>query len=145
MAAIDLNLDPTVRQLRQFGLIGLFAVPLIGWLIAGKPTPESWLPVHTKWVGACAAVGGVMGLLALSRPMMLKWIFVGLSIVTFPIGLLMGELLLFAIYVLAFLPMAIIFRLIGRDALDRTLKPDAESYWQAKPRPKDATSYFRQS
>ena len=94
MAAIELNLNPTTKQLRQFGLIGLFALPLIGWLFAGKPTAASWHPAHTQWVGAFAAVGGVMGLLALIRPTFLKWVFIGLSIVTFPIGFVLGEVLM---------------------------------------------------
>ena len=145
MAAIELNLNPTTKQLRQFGLIGLFALPLIGWLFAGKPTAASWLPAHTQWVGAFAAVGGVMGLLALIRPTFLKWVFIGLSIVTFPIGFVLGEVLMFAIYMFTFLPMAMIFRMIGRDALDHKLESDVDSYWQAKQQPKDAASYFRQS
>ena len=145
MAAVELNLDPDKKQLMQFGLIGLVALPLIAWLFNGKPTPATWEVIHTQRIGPCAAIGAVMGMLGLIRPTLLKWVFVGASLVTFPIGFVLGEVLMFAIYLVAFAPMALLFKIIGRDALGRSLKPNAESYWQPKQQPKDLSSYYRQS
>jgi hypothetical protein len=48
-------------------------------------------------------------------------------------------------YFVIFLPVAIVFRLIGRDALQRVLNRSAATYWQPKRQAADARSYFRQS
>lgn len=85
------------------------------------------------------------GTLAAIQPTWLKWVFVTASLITFPIGLVVGEVVMFSVFVLAFLPIALIFRWIGRDALQRKIDKDATTYWQKKSKPKDAASYFRQS
>lgn len=144
MAAIELNLNPTDKQLRQFGLIGLCALPIIGWLFSGKPTAV-WEPFHLQRIAIFAGVGVAMGLAGFIHPRLLKWLFVGASIITFPIGFVLGEVIMFTIYVTAFVPMALLFRLIGRDALERGIDREAKSYWQSKPQPKNAASYYRQS
>ena len=145
MAAVDLNLNPSDKQLRQFGLIALFALPVLGWLFLGRPTPSTWLPMHTQRIGLMAGVGVLAGLAGWLRPSLLKWIFVALSVVTFPIGFVIGEVLLGTIFLIAFLPMALLFRVIKRDALQRELDRDAPTYWQAKQQPKNVTSYYKQS
>ena len=43
-----------------------------------------------------------------------------------------------------FTPMALVFRLIGRDALARR-RVNAQTYWAPKAAPTDVKSYFRQS
>jgi len=145
MAAVELNLNPTDRQLRQFGFIGLVAVPLLGWLFAGKPMPSTWGTANlTTWYGFIA-VAGVLGVLAFIKPSLLKWLFVAASVVTFPIGFVLGEIVMFTIYIVAFAPMALLFRIIGRDALQREIAKDATTYWQPKQQAKDASSYYRQS
>lgn len=145
MAAIDLNLDPSDKQLRQFGLISLVALPLLGWLFMGKPMPASWEAIHTQRIGALAVVGLVAGLAAWLRPGLLKWIFVAISVVTFPIGFVLGEVIMVAIFAIAFVPMALLFRVVRRDALQRNIDRTADTYWQAKEQPKNTTSYYRQS
>jgi hypothetical protein len=40
--------------------------------------------------------------------------------------------------------MAFLFRVMGRDALQRRIDRDAKSYWQPKAQPRDAGSYYRQ-
>jgi len=43
-----------------------------------------------------------------------------------------------------FTPVALVFRLIGRDALSRRRRPDLDSYWQPKPPAAGPRSYFKQ-
>jgi hypothetical protein len=131
----ELNRRPTQRQLRQFGVVCLVAFPLLGWLWGGGPVA----------IGVLAAVGLVLAIVGLAVPRALAPVFVGLSMVTIPIGLVVGELALLFIFVALFLPLGLVFRLIGRDALE--LKPDrsAETYWRAKRRPDGVARYYRQS
>ena len=145
MAAVELNYNPTSKQLRQFGYIGMCALPVLGWLLAGKPMPSTWEASDTQFVGFFAAIGAASGALAAAKPTWLKWIFVAASVITFPIGFVLGEVIMFSIYLIAFAPMAILFRIIGRDALQRDIQRNADSYWQEKQQPSQSASYYRQS
>ena len=145
MAAVELNYNPTSKQLRQFGYIGMCALPILGWLFAGKPMLSTWEATDTQFVGIFAAIGAIFGVLAAAKPTLLKWVFIAASVITFPIGFVLGEVIMFTIYLIAFAPMAILFRVIGRDALQRDIQRDSESYWQEKRKPDGAASYYRQS
>ena len=43
-----------------------------------------------------------------------------------------------------FTPIGLVFRLIGRDPLQRARRAGVESYWAPKPAPADVRSYFKQ-
>lgn len=61
-----------------------------------------------------------------------------------PIGLVIGEVAILSIYYAVFLPIGLVFRLCGRDTLQRSFDRQAASYWQSKERPKSAAQYYRQ-
>lgn len=145
MAAIRINWNPSDRQLRQFGLIGLAAVPVLGWVFSGSPPPATWVDEPAMLMIGGAIGGLVLGLLGWLRPGSLKLIFIGMTLAAFPIGLVLSELIMLLIYITIFVPVALIFRCIGRDALHRQLDRGATTYWTLKKAPKDAESYFRQS
>jgi hypothetical protein len=135
MALIEFNRNPTDRQLRQFGSICIFALPLLTWL---------WTR-NTSWAGYAGIFGTILCGTGLLLPKLLKPVFLGLTIVTMPIGLVVGELAMLTIYLGLFLPMAIVFRLIGRDSLDRRSDKNPETFWKARQQPGSTRSYFRQS
>ncbi|HVU86613.1 MAG TPA: hypothetical protein VHD36_04795 [Pirellulales bacterium] len=145
MALVDVNWKPTGRQLRQFGVMALVALPLAGWLFTGKPWPAEATRTQATVIGALAALGALAAVLAFVRPQTLRWPFVGATLLALPIGLVVGEVVLAVIYFGLFLPVSMIFRLMGRDALDRRIDRKAKSYWQPKTRPTGPESYFRQS
>ncbi|QDU62996.1 hypothetical protein Pan216_38700 [Planctomycetes bacterium Pan216] len=134
MKLIGMNWSPNDRQLRQFGLIAAVALPLIAWLWGGG----------SGWIVAGGAVGTALAAIGWLAPRALKPLFLGLSLVTLPIGLVVGELVLAAIYFGLFMPIAILFRLVGRDALERRIDRSATTYWQPKKRPAGPASYFNQ-
>ncbi len=134
MKLVEMNWNPTDRQLRQFGVITLVALPGLGWLWGGSPTT----------IGVLAAVGAVLAAVGLLFPQGLKPVFVGLSLLTSPIGIVVGEMAMILIYFSTFLPMAILFRLMKRDRLQRKLDRQAETYWQPKQQPAGPRSYYRQ-
>jgi hypothetical protein len=43
-----------------------------------------------------------------------------------------------------FAPIGLVFRLLGRDPLQRSRTPARESYWVPKPAPTNLRSYFQQ-
>lgn len=133
MKLVEMNWRPTDRQLRQFGAIGLIALPLLGWL---------W-SAGILGIGILAAIGLLLAALGLVYPQSLRPIFVGLSLVSLPIGCVVSELALLVVFYGVFLPIGLLLRLLGRDPLDRKLDAQARSYWQPKKPPAGAASYFR--
>ena len=132
---IDIQWQPTDRQLRQFGLIALVALPLAGGL---------WGRGAAGVIAGTAALGAACAAAGLLRPRWLKPLFVGLSIVAAPVGLVVGELSMALIFFGVFLPIALVFRVLRRDALGLKMERWQPSFWEAKPPAKGPESYFRQ-
>lgn len=132
---VEMNWNPTERQLRQFGLISLAALPFLGWF---------W-GLGITAVGILASLGAVSCLLGLLYPRSLKYPFIGLCLLSLPIGIVMGEVMMAVAFVTIFVPLALVFRWLGRDALERAWDPNTKSYWQPKAAAVDARSYLRQS
>ncbi|MGL4462926.1 MAG: hypothetical protein ACRC1K_12320 [Planctomycetia bacterium] len=126
--------NPTDRQLRQFGWLCLPVLPLLCWWFGG--------PAAVVAVGGAA--GAVIAAVSVIRPRLLGPVFVASCVIAWPIGRVVGEATTAAVYFLVVTPTALTFRLIGRDALDRRLRPEAASYWRPRPRTTDARRYFRQ-
>lgn len=136
MALLDFNFHPTNRQLRQFGAVCTVALPLVTWLWTKNPQAAGW----------AAGIGFLLCGVGLVLPRLLKPVFVGLTIATIPIGLVVGELAMLLIYFGLFLPMAILFRMIGRDSLDRrTVSTDSATFWKPRSAPSSIRKYYQQS
>jgi hypothetical protein len=131
---IPIQWNPSDRQLRQFGLAALAALPLLGWVwTAGAAAAVLW----------SAAAGLAVAAFGLLRPGGLRPLFIGLSLAAFPIGMAVSELCLGLLFFCVFLPVGLLFRLLGRDSLARRFDPPAASYWQPKKQPTGAAGYFR--
>lgn len=135
MKLIQINRDPSDRQLRQFGLIALVALPAVTWF---------WIGGNVPLIAGMGAAGALLAGVGWFRPQALRPIFVGLCYLFLPIGLVVGELALLTIYLTVFAPMGLLFRLFGRDRLHRSFEPSASTYWQEKRQPGGAASYLRQ-
>ena len=136
---IKLQLNPEAKILRQFAWVSLFAFPLVSWILC-----HLTLGLSSSWVYGVASVGVVVlltelvGLHAVPR-----LIFRTLVILSFPIGLVVFTVVTAAVYYLVFTPMALAFRIIGRDALNRGLDSNTKSYWEERPPTRPASSYFK--
>ncbi len=133
----DLPRNPSAKVLRQFAGAWLVFFLVLGaqqWFIKGRPQLGAAI--------ATAAVGiGVLGLL---RPAAVKWIFVGWMMLAFPIGWLVSQAALLLLFYGMLTPVALFFRLTGRDPLRRRLSPGEPSYWTPKEQPQDMRRYLRQ-
>jgi hypothetical protein len=134
MAVFRINTNPGQRQLRQFGLLCIVLLPLIAWGWGGSGSI----------IQTTAMIGAGLGLLGIFAPKLLKPVFIGLVLVSFPIGLIVGELVLLMIFVGVFLPMALLFRMIGRDALQRRMSVQSETFWVPRNAPANVRRYFQQ-
>ncbi len=136
MRLFEVPWNPSDRQLRQFGAIALVALPALAWLwTSGGPA----LVLGAAGLGVAAAVVGWV------RPRWLRPVFVGLCLITMPIGMVVSEVVLLVVFYSMFVPLGLLFRVAGRDSLQRKLDPKATSYWQPKRQPSGPASYLRQS
>ena len=136
MSLIEANWNPTTRQLQQFGALCMIALPAVTWF---------WFPEKTQVITGAAIAGVVAAVTGFVYPKAMLPLFVALMIVATPIGMVVGELAMLAIYYSVFLPIGLLFRVMNRDRLDRSFLPDTESYWSPKQKPKSLSSYYRQS
>lgn len=135
MKLVEMNWKPSDRQLSQFGLISLAAFPVLGWM---------W-HADGRTIAGLTTLGATLAVAGLFRPQSLKFPFLGLTLLTLPIGLVVGEVVMLVCYFTLFLPLGMIFRLMGRDALQRNFNREASTYWQPKTQPAGSASYLRQS
>jgi hypothetical protein len=136
MIAIQWN--PERKQLRQFaGLWFPAFCALLGWIIGVKS--GQWTAVKMGW-----AVCGLLSVAGIVDPPAIRPIFVGLILLTYPIGWVVSHLLLGAIYYLLFLPIGLVLRITGHDPL-QLKPPPGNTLWKTPVGKTDAASYLRQS
>jgi len=135
---ISIPWNPERKQLRQFAGIWFPAFcALLGWIIGEKS--GRWEAVQMAWAGC-----GLLALFGVFHPPFIRPMFVGLILLTYPIGWVISHLLLGAIFYLLFLPIGLVLRLTGHDPLQ--LKPPAgNSLWKTPVGKKDPASYLQQS
>lgn len=134
MSLIQINLDPSQRQLKQFALLSAVMFPGLAWLWGGG--------VNT--VLTCGIIGAALAVFSFVLPQVVKPVFVGLSLLLTPIGLVLGEVFMFLAYYSTFLPIGLCFKLIGRDRLQRKIDRSCETYWMDKKTPTSPERYFQQ-
>ncbi len=137
MTIADFNIKPSAKMLREFGIIALFGFGLVGALLGLKW--EAWTASYVLW-----ALGAVSFVLALVQPRLLLPLYVVLMVVAFPIGFVISNVILLALYFGLFTPFSMVFRLIGRDTMKRKFEPEAESYWIKRTGSTPASQRFKQ-
>lgn len=143
---IEIDFNPDDKTLRHFGwiaLAGFGGVAALAWFELlifsfGLGAARPWV------AGICGGVGLIAAFFSLVYPKANKPIFVGLAVITFPIGFVLSHVILGILFYGLIAPVALLFRAIGRDSMHRSYAPDAASYWSEcrAERPRD--SYFKQ-
>jgi len=140
MSLVEVNWKPDKRQLRIFGLVG----SAVFCALAGAATWKSreggaGIALIASW-----AVIGVWTAMAVLAPRVLRPIYVLITAVSLPIGIVVSFVLLAVVYFVVFTPIALVFRLTGRDALHRRFEPGARTYWTPRRPTGDVKRYYRQ-
>lgn len=143
---VEINFNPDTKTLRQFGVIAfvgfgiLAALAYYEKLIFAFGLGDARAPV----VGTFVALGSLALLLSLIAPRANRVLYVGLTLLAFPIGFVLSYLIMGTLYFLIIGPIAVAFRLFGRDSMHRSYDPDADTYWSTARPPRDKESYFHQ-
>ena len=148
MPLLSVNWNPDRKQCRRFGWACLVACGALGaWAFVRHSVFGIGLSPDGGRVAGLALWGaaGACGVLSAAAPGALRWLYVGLTLITFPIGLVVSHVVVGVIFYLVFTPLALFFRLVGRDALEREFDPSLTTYWVPRKAPADVRRYFRQS
>ena len=125
------------RTLRQFAAVWLIVFSALSFwhFFQGR----GWSSVV---FGALALSVGPIGLLAPER---VRWVFLMMGATTRPLGVISTHLLLGLLFYGLFTPVALLFRLFGRDALRRARGASSETtYWSSRSTRSDVRRYLRQ-
>ena len=138
MSVVQINRHPTLRQLRQFGWIWMAFVTFFGavaWFKFDSPVLARGL-----WVSAIA-----VPVLGWAVPKFMRFVFLGMSYLAWPIGFVVSHLVLAGVYYLVLTPIGLLMRLFGYDSMKKTFDREAASYWVPRaPGEVDPKRHFRQ-
>jgi hypothetical protein len=133
----ELPLRPTPRMLRQFAAAWFVFFLCLGvhqYFVRNHPAPGLAL-------GAAAIVVGGLGLV---KPAAIRWLYIGATVLAFPMGWVVSQLMLAVMFYGVLTPIALCLRLSGRDPLRRRPAPGCASHWQPRDAPPEARRYLRQ-
>jgi hypothetical protein len=138
MSLIEINWSPNHKELRKFGIISLIASTLIAlslYVLKG---------LVIQWLAIIFFVGIIIFVISMISLKVTRGIYLGLILVTMPIGLVVSFTLMAIFYFLLLTPLGLLFRLIGRDALGRKFDSNTNSYWISRQPPENLDRYFHQ-
>jgi len=138
MSLIEINWHPKNKELRNFAIIALIASLVIACLL------YTLKGIPIQWAGIIVTAGFGIFLSSFISLKLTRIIYLGLFLVTFPIGWAISMILLTAFYFLLLTPLGLLFRLLGRDPLGRKFDPDAKSYWLDRRQTDSLDRYFHQ-
>jgi hypothetical protein len=97
-----------------------------------------------SWLAAILlTAGAVVAFLGMLNPSAVRPLYAWMMFVSFPMGWLTSHVLLAVAYFAVFTPLAMVFRLIGRDRLRLSADSSCSSYLEDRARLQDHGAYFR--
>jgi saxitoxin biosynthesis operon SxtJ-like protein len=147
MALIEIDWKPNERHLRGFGTACVAAFAAIGaWVMWRHSILGLDLRADTAWSVALTlwALSAVCGVLRWTAPGWLRPLYIGLMAASLPIGLVMSHMVVGIVFFGVVTPIALLFRLMGRDSLRRKFDRSASTYWVPRRSVRDVARYYRQ-
>ena len=138
MAMIEINWNPSRRELRQFAGIWF---PAFFMLVGGLVWYHNGSMQLTAVIWGAALFVSVVGFFV---PSFMRWIFVSWMVAAYPIGWLVSHVLLGIIYFLILTPIGLVMRLLAEDPMRRKFDRGAKTYWVPHNPGGNMKRYFRQ-
>ena len=137
MALLEINRNPSRRDLAWFGAVLLLFFVVIGGVIGRAFHSDD--ARRALWAAGTALAMVYYAVPALRRPMFVGWMYAA-----YPIGLVVSHLLLGLVYFGVVTPIGLLMRVVGHDPMTRRFDRSAPTYWIARRRDSDVKRYFRQ-
>lgn len=137
MAVLEINRNPSQRELRWFGVIVLIFCGAVGLILRLRFDLET-----AAWIAW--AVGALVAAVFYAVPPVRRALYVGWMYLFYPVGFVLSLVVLGVIYYLVLTPIGLVLRLLGRDSMGRRPAPDAQTYWIRREAKIASERYFRQ-
>ena len=147
MSFVEIDWKPSQKHLRGFGTACVVAFGALGaWVMWRHSIFGMGLGSDTAFRVALAlwTLAVVCGVLRFTAPTWLRPLYVGLMAVSMPIGLVMSHVVVGIVFFGVVTPIALLFRMMGRDPMQRKFDRDAPTYWTRRSPVTDVARYYRQ-
>ena len=137
MAIVDINWNPTRKDLRWFAGLLIPFCGAVAWSLGdgdfSQPGPMGIL-----------AAGAAVGVTGLVVPEGIRYLYLAWMVAVSPIAFVMSCVIIGLVFYVVVLPLGLLVKLSGRDALQRHRDDSSSSYWLKKVMPTEPRRYFRQ-
>lgn len=137
MAIVDINWNPSRKELKAFSLLLIVFFAIVAWLLHRKG-----VSTETAWM--VAGGGAVVGIVGLLIPSFMRIVYVVWMAAVSPIGFVVSNVVIAIVFYAVVFPVGLLMRMTGRDALQLRFDPDAKTYWNVRKQTTDPRRYFRQ-
>ncbi|MGH8019079.1 MAG: hypothetical protein ACREIA_12455 [Opitutaceae bacterium] len=139
----DVNWNPGPDQRRTFARSLLLGFPCLGALLSiiGRIATGAWNPAPAAYIAAAGAGLGALLLIfpGIARPFYVAWYAVACAI-----GLVVGNVLLGAIYFFIVTVLGCLIRIAGHRLIRKSFDKNASTYWRDAEPAADPERYFSQ-
>ena len=135
MSLIPLNTNPSRSQLLQFGVAWCASFGGAAALAAWRGSPALAWPL--------GAIATILPLVGSVFPSVLRVLFVALSVVTFPIGFAVSQVILAVVYFLVLTPIGLVLRWLKPGFFSTAPEKSLPTYWRSRSAPRPAADYFK--
>ncbi|SRR5258706_8006770 len=132
---MKINKNPSHKELRQFGWTLIIGFGILGTLFFWRGKLDG---AYGLW-----GIGGSLGILSLFVPFAAKSLYRLWMGWAFIMGTVVTRVILALLFFVVITPVALLFRLFGRDALRLKKDPTASSYWTDHRKMTDKSYYQR--
>jgi hypothetical protein len=139
MSLVEINWNPEKGQLRMFGLTAVLVLGVAAVILQFVFGITGIAALFVGGTGLCIFV------ISLIWAKAARIIYLGLTFAAMPVGLVISFLLMATFYFLILTPVGLVFKLFGRDPLERRFKADTPTYWTPHQQTRDPEQYFHQS
>ena len=137
MAIVDINWHPSRKELKTFSLLLIVFFSIVAGV-------AHWKGAAIETACLIAGGGAVVGIAGVLSPAFIRIVYVVWMAAVFPIGVVVSNLVLVAVFYGVVLPIGLLAKLTGRNPLQLGFDLKAKTYWNVRPLMKDPRRYFRQ-
>jgi hypothetical protein len=130
---MKINTHPMSREVRRFGLMWAAAASLVAGLL--------FLRHHASVAWGLWSLAIVVGAASVIRPSVGRYFHRGWMNLAYVINFLLTRITLSLLFWIVLTPVAILFKIIGRDALRLKRSASADSYWREHDKIPDPAYY----
>lgn len=137
MAIVDINWNPSRKELKTFSLLLIVFFAIVAWIVHGKGA-------SLQTAALVAGGGAVVGIAGVLSPAFIRVVYVVWMAAVFPIGFVVSNVVLAAVFYGVVWPIGLLMKLTGRNSLQLGFDRESRTYWNVRQPVKDPRRYFRQ-